>query len=155
MHPVDVLLFLTHGDSVLLALRSGTGYADQMWNLPSGKLEIMEDAVSALLRETREEIGVDLDPDEPRLAATVHHRNTVGLGRIGLVFAVEYVPARHGTPVNAEPNKCAKIEWFPVDRLPVSTYPYSAAAVSACLREQPLRLSGWEPVAAGTRGSAP
>lgn len=34
-HPVDVLLILTTGDQVLLALRDGTGYADGMWNLPS------------------------------------------------------------------------------------------------------------------------
>jgi hypothetical protein len=34
-HPVDVLIILTNGDHVLLALRSGTGYADDQWNLPS------------------------------------------------------------------------------------------------------------------------
>jgi hypothetical protein len=38
---------------------------------------------------------------------------------------------RHGEPVNAEPHKCAKIEWFPVDMLPPNTYPYTAACVRA------------------------
>ncbi|BEL07052.1 hypothetical protein Q0Z83_052430 [Actinoplanes sichuanensis] len=30
-HPVDVLLLLTDGEHVLMALRSGTGYADGQW----------------------------------------------------------------------------------------------------------------------------
>ncbi|MCA1702336.1 MAG: hypothetical protein LC808_03320 [Actinobacteria bacterium] len=42
------------GPNVLLALRDGTGYADGQWNLPSGKLEIGEDGVSALVREAAE-----------------------------------------------------------------------------------------------------
>ena len=143
MHPVDVLLLLTHADHVLLALREGTGYADGQWNLPSGKLEIGEDALSALLREVREEIGLQLDRGEPRMAVTVHHRNAVGLALVGLAFAVEFDPTQHGQPVNAEPHKCAKIEWFPVDMLPTNTYPYTAACVHAFRDGEPFALSGW------------
>lgn len=143
MHPVDVLLLLTHARQVLLALREGTGYADGQWNLPSGKLEFGEDALSGLVREAREEISVQLDPAEPRMVTTVHHRNTAGLARVGLAFAVAYDPARHGEPVNAEPHKCTKIEWFPVDMLPSNTYPYTAACVRAFNDGEPFALSGW------------
>jgi len=104
LHPVDVLLLLTGADRVLLALRAGTGYADGQWNLPSGKLELGEDALSAVIREAREEIWVQLATDEPRMAAVVHHRNAAGLARVGLIFAVAYDPGRHGEPVNAEPH---------------------------------------------------
>jgi len=79
---------------------------------------------------------------KPRLAATVHHRNTAGLARVGLAFTVDYDPARHGQPVNAEPHS-AKIEWFPVGLLPASTYPYTAACVRAVRDGQPRALSGW------------
>jgi ADP-ribose pyrophosphatase YjhB (NUDIX family) len=142
-HPVDVLLILTHTDHVLLALREGTGYADGQWNLPSGKLEHDEDAITGIVRETREEIGVQLNPGEPRMVTTVHHRNTAGLTRIGLVFSVAFDPARHGDPVNAEPHKCAKIEWFPVDMLPSNTYPYTTTCVRAFRDGTPFSLSGW------------
>lgn len=142
-HPVDVLLILTAGDHVLLALREGTGYADGMWNLPSGKLETSEDAVSAIIREAREEIGILLAPDELRMATVIHHRNTVGLARIGLVFIADHDPDRHGEPINAEPHKCAKIDWFPVDMLPSDTYRYTAASLTAFRDGEPLRLSGW------------
>jgi len=128
---------------VLLALRDGTGYADLHWNLPSGELEIGEDAVSGLIRETAEETGVQLARNDSRLAATVHHRNAAGQGRVGLVFAVPHDPARHGEPVNTEPHNCSKIEWFPVDLLPTNTYPYTAACVRAFRHRQPFALSRW------------
>lgn len=143
VHPVDVLLLLIHADQVLLALREGTGYADGQWNLPSGKLEVGEDAISGVVREAREEIGVRLDPAEPQMVTTVHHRNTAGLARVGLAFAVAFDPARHGEPVNAEPHKCAKIEWFPADMLPSNTYPYTAVCVRAFHGGAPFALSGW------------
>ncbi|GAA2471490.1 NUDIX domain-containing protein [Winogradskya humida] len=144
LHPVDVLLLLTDGDQVLLALRDGTGYADGQWNLPSGKLEHGEDALSAVIRETREEIGLHLDPQEPRMVATVHHRNNAGKSRVGLVFTAAYDAARHGEPVNAEPHKCAKIEWAPVELLPSNTYPFTSACVRAFQEGQPFALSGWQ-----------
>ncbi len=34
-----------------------------------------------------------------------------------------------GEPVNAEPHKRARVEWFPLDRLPPDTYLYTAAGV--------------------------
>jgi 8-oxo-dGTP diphosphatase len=143
LHPVDVLLILADGDRVLLGLRDGTGYADGRWNLPSGKLEHGEDALTAVRRETAEEIGLHLDPSEPRLVTTVHHRTPSGHTRIGLTFAVGYAPSRHGVPINAEPHKCAVIEWFRWDALPTETYPYSAACVAAWRAGTPFRLSGW------------
>ncbi len=111
---------------------------------PSGKLETGEDAVSAVIREAREEIGVVLAPDEPQMITTVHHRNAVGLARIGLVFVVSHDPQRHGEAANTEPHKCAKVEWFPVDMLPSNTYAYTAAAVVGYREDARLRLSGWQ-----------
>jgi 8-oxo-dGTP diphosphatase len=143
-HPVDVLLILTDGDHVLLGLRDGTGYADGQWNLPSGKLETGEDALSAVIREAHEEIGLQLTADALRMTAAVHHRNTAGLARVGLVFTAAHDPARYGQPVNAEPHKCATIGWFPTDLLPTNTYPYTAACVAAYRHGEPLRLSGWQ-----------
>lgn len=143
LHPVDVLLLLVDSDRVLLALRDGTGFADGQWNLPSGKLELGEDVVSAMIREAREEIGVRFVPDELRMVATVHHRNPTGHARVGLVFAVSYEPGRHGEPVNAEPHKCAKIAWVPMELLPANTYSYTVDCVRAFREGQPLMLSGW------------
>jgi ADP-ribose pyrophosphatase YjhB (NUDIX family) len=143
LHPVDVFLLLTRADDVLLGLRTNTGYADGQWNLPSGKLEDGEDVISAVIREAREEVGIRVRPEKLRLVAVIHHRSSPTHARIGLAFASAFEPDQHGEPTNAEPQKCAGIEWFPTTALPPNTTPFTAACVRAFLDGQPLRLSGW------------
>ena len=143
MHPVDVLLLLTDGHRVLLARRSGTGYADGQWNLPSGKLEHGEDALSAMIREASEEIDIRLQPQDLRLATVVHHHAAEQMPRVGIAFTAAFDPARHGEPVNAEPHKCSEIAWFAGAELPADTYPYTSDCVRAFLLGQPFVLSGW------------
>lgn len=140
---VDVLLLLTRDDHVLLALRDGTGYADGQYNLPSGKLEPDESLLDALVREAYEEIGIRLHPSEVRHAVTVQCRNPEGARRIGVIFTVESVPARQGEPFNAEPHKCAKVEWFPKDMLPHNTVPYTTAGVDLFRAGETFGLIDW------------
>jgi 8-oxo-dGTP pyrophosphatase MutT (NUDIX family) len=142
-HPVDVFLVLHDGDEVLLALRQNTGYHDGLWNLPSGKLEHGEDAVSGMIREAREEVGLRLRPDQVRLATTVHHWASPSHARVGLVFAAAFDPGGHGSPVNAEPHKCGGIGWFPASGLPPNMSDYSADCIQAYLDGVTFRLSGW------------
>jgi 8-oxo-dGTP diphosphatase len=142
-HPVDVFLLLHDGDRVLLALRDGTGYADHLWNLPSGKMEYDEHVLTAVRREAAEEIGIQFEQDELQFAGVVHHRNDWH-GRIGLVFSVVYDPDRHGEPVNQEPHKCAEVRWTPTASIPANTYPYTVAAITAWRTGTPLQLCGWQ-----------
>jgi 8-oxo-dGTP diphosphatase len=141
--PVDVLLMYRRGGEVLLARREDTGYADGMWNLPSGKLEDGEDIVSALRREVREEIDIDLPARELGSAAVVHWRGPEGDGRVGVVFSVEADPPGHGQPRNAEPGKCSALSWFPCIDLPDNTVEYSLAGIRAHVGRRLLIRSGW------------
>lgn len=141
---VDLMLILTRGDEVLLSQRQGTGYADGMWNVPSGKLEDNENAADGLVREAIEEIGLQLQPDELRLAGVVHCRNPERQGRLGLFFALEHQPNQHGQPYNAEPDKCAKIAWFPLAMLPTNTVPYTTAGLDLYQRSEPFTTLGWD-----------
>lgn len=139
---LDVLLLLTRGDQVLMALRQGTGFADGLWNLPSGKVEPGESAVAAVIREAREEIGIRLSADQLSLAATVHCRNSDTETRVGLFFAAAAESAQ-GAPYNAEPHKCAGIAWYPLTALPAGTVPYNALGISLYLREACFGTIGW------------
>jgi 8-oxo-dGTP diphosphatase len=140
---IDVMLLLIRDDAVLLALRAGTGFADGQYNVPSGKLEDGEDVASAVCREAREEVGLDLDPEALTLASTVHYRNVYGEARLGLFFH----PDRwEGEPVNAEPHKCAHIAWYPLGALPGNTYPYTRIGVELYRKRQNFAASGWAPV---------
>jgi 8-oxo-dGTP diphosphatase len=127
---LDVFLLLTRQDHVLLALRQGTGFADGMWNLPSGKAENDETAVTAIIREAHEELGIRLSEHELSFAATVHCRNSGTDIRVGLFFQATATDSPLHIPHNAEPHKCAKIAWCPMAALPSTTMPYSALGVS-------------------------
>ncbi|MGI5162394.1 NUDIX hydrolase [Microbispora sp. CA-102843] len=127
---VDVHLLLTDGEKVLLGRRQGTGYADGEWQImPSGHLEEGESVVDTAVREAREELGVEVDGCE--VVHVMHHRNAGGTARIGMFLVPRSIT---GTPVNAEPHKCAELAWFPLDRLPERTVPYSRAGVEAVRR---------------------
>jgi len=139
---IDVMILLVRDDTVLLALRSGTGFADNWWNCPSGKLEAGEDAAAAICREAREEIGLHLDRAALSLASTVHFRNDQGEARLGLFF---HAQSWEGEPVNAEPHKCARLGWFPLDALPDNTYPYTRIGVELYRKRQNFAVSGWAP----------
>ena len=142
---LDVMLILTRDEHVLLAQRQGTGYADGQWNLPSGKVEPAEHAEAAIIREAHEEIGIRLDPTRLTPVGAVHYRNPEGHTRLGLFYTTPAEPSIQGEPFNAEPHKCAKIGWFPLDLLPHNTVPYTAAGISLYLHDKRLVMAGWQP----------
>jgi 8-oxo-dGTP pyrophosphatase MutT (NUDIX family) len=135
--PLDVFLLFVRDSRVLLALRENTGYADGLWNLPSGKVEAGEDLLAAAVREAREEIGVVVS--DARLATVVHHHSPYG-ARVGFFFEAL---AWSGEPVNAEPHKCGGIGWYPLDALPADTVPYTSAGVTQYLKNEPFGTLDW------------
>ena len=126
---VDVHLILRRGDEVLLARRANTGYADGLLHAPSGHAEDGEDVREAMLRETREEIGLRLDPEELRVALVMQHRSPRGEPRMGWFFEAWAEEGRE--PVNAEPDKCSELRWFPLDALPGDMVAYCRAGLEA------------------------
>ncbi|MCG7527878.1 methyltransferase domain-containing protein [Streptomyces sp. OfavH-34-F] len=113
---VDVHLILRRGSDVLLARRSGTGYADGLLHAPSGHVEDGEDVRAAVIREAAEEIGVALAPEDLRAALVMQHRGPGGAPRTGWFFEAAYDPA--DPPYNREPDKCSELDWYPLDALP-------------------------------------
>src|SRR3954454_15298876 len=63
---------LRNGDRLLLIRRTATGYRDGQLSLPAGHLDGGEDAIAGLVRELREEIGVEADPQSCHLALLMH-----------------------------------------------------------------------------------
>ncbi|MEW2387837.1 trifunctional class I SAM-dependent methyltransferase/NUDIX hydrolase/VOC family protein [Streptomyces venezuelae] len=126
---VDVHLILRRGDEVLLARRSGTGYGGGLLHLPSGHVEDGEDVRAAVIREAREEIGLDLDPADLRVEAVVQHRGPGQAPRTGWFFSAEH--GAGGEPVNAEPDKCSELVWHPLSALPHDMVAYCRAGLAA------------------------
>jgi SAM-dependent methyltransferase len=126
---VDVHLILLRGREVLLARRAGTGYADGLLHAPSGHLEDGEDVRAGMIRETAEEIGIDLAPHELEAAVVMQHRSPDGRPRIGWFFTARL--AAGAEPVNREPDKCSELGWYPLDDLPQDMVAYCRAGLDA------------------------
>lgn len=126
---VDVHLFLRRGGEVLLTRRANTGYADGLLHAPSGHAEDGEDVREAMLRETREEIGLRLDPRELRVALVMQHRSPAGEPRVGWFFEAWLGEGRE--PVNAEPHKCSELGWYPLEAPPADMVAYCRAGLDA------------------------
>ena len=134
---VDLHLILRHGDRILLGLRCNTGYSDGLYHLPAGHLEDGETVVAGAIREAREELGVDIDPADLRMAHVMHQRS----GRVSFFFDV----ARwSGDIVNAEPDKCKALDWFADDRLPSNMVRYARVALDLIRNGSTLGLYGWK-----------
>jgi 8-oxo-dGTP diphosphatase len=138
---VDVYALLQRPDGMILLLeRSGTGYADGQLCPPSGHLEAGESVLQGVIRESREEVGVLLDPADLLFSHVVHHRNPQDQARIGFFFTAR---RWHGEPANQEPHKCAGLHWVNPANPPGNTVPYTAAALTAITQGTPFSLDGW------------
>ncbi|MCX4509990.1 methyltransferase domain-containing protein [Streptomyces sp. NBC_01619] len=126
---VDVHLVLRRGDEVLLARRANTGYGDGLWNGPSGHVEEGEDVRAAMVRETSEEIGVELGPEDLRVALVMQHRGPGDPPRTGWFFEAAY--GTGGEPYNREPHKCSELAWHPLAALPDDMVAYCRAGFEA------------------------
>jgi len=122
-----VYVILRQGDEVLLIKRQNTGYMDGKWGMPSGHVEDREKPTIACVRESKEEIGVDIDPNDlefvlvnQRISKEDDHE------RLDYFFVAK---KWSGEIINAEPHKCAAVEWFPLDDLPQNLVPEVAHAL--------------------------
>lgn len=117
-----VYLFLRRDNKILLLKRHNTGYMDGTYSLVSGHVEKGEPAELAMVREAKEEAGIDIDANDLHLVYVTHRLTEVeNDDYVDFYFEVD---KWRGEPVNAEPEKCSEIRWAPVDALPKEMMPY-------------------------------
>ena len=104
---------------LLLQRRQNTGYADGLWDVAvSGHLEEGESLAMAVVREAGEELGITVRREDLRLVTVTHkYAPQGGKGYLNHYFVCG---AFTGTPRVSEPDKCAGVEWFDREALPVA-----------------------------------
>lgn len=117
-----VYLLLRDGNKVLLSRRENTGWKDGLWSLVAGHVDGGEAAEMAMIREAKEEAGIDIAPENLRLVYTMHRlSNEVTDEYVDLFFeCTEW----SGEITNMEPQKCGGLEWFSANTLPADTLGY-------------------------------
>ena len=127
---------------LLLMRRAGSGYRDGTLALPAGHLDGGEDAVSALVRELGEELGIAADPASCRLATVLHSgpEDADDQEYLNLFFTVG---AWTGTPEIREPGLCTELVWADPARLPTDAIDYLPGVLRAIDRGEPLVLARW------------
>jgi 8-oxo-dGTP diphosphatase len=139
---VAVYGILRDQDRILLTRRAGTGYRDGQLSLPAGHLDGGEDAITGLVRELREELGIEADPRSCRLALVMHSAPEDAEDReyLHLFFSVaDWL----GEPSIAEPDKCSELRWTDSSTLPSDLVDYIGEALTAISQGESLTLRGW------------
>ena len=116
-----VYLILRRNNEVLLLQRANTGYQDGKYSVIAGHMDGNELGTAAIIREAKEEAGIDLAPEALKFVHLVHRLNKgSGDERIDIFYEAY---GWSGEVLNAEPHKCSDLSWFSLDQLPDDTIP--------------------------------
>lgn len=104
---------------VAFLLRQNTSWMDGHYCLIGGKVEKGETFTEAAIREAKEEAGVELKPDQLRVALT-GFRQANEYDWVDVLFEVIHYDSE---PYNAESDVHASLEWLDPYNLPENTVP--------------------------------
>ena len=97
---------------ILMLLRQNTGHADGLYDLPGGHVDPNEDIFDAMIREAKEEIGINIKRENMKILHIYHHFKK---DSIKFVFKVnDYLEKVE----NKEPDKCKELKWIKLSDLP-------------------------------------
>ena len=134
-------VFLLRSDRILLVRRRNTGFEDGKLSVPAGHVEPGESVTRAAIRETREEVGVELKPDRIRVVGVMHRKSDDE--RVDFFLAYR-LGAGDRESENCELDKCSELLWADPARLPADTIPYVRAGVENFRQGVWFQEFGWE-----------
>jgi 8-oxo-dGTP diphosphatase len=137
---IAVYLALIKGEKTLLLRRCNTGYQDGNYSLIAGHLDGDETAKHAMLREAKEEAGIELRLGDLSVSHTMHRlshdREYIDL----------YITTNNweGEIENLEPGKCDDLQWFSFDSLPNNMVPEVRQALISIREGVSYSEFGWK-----------
>ncbi len=138
-------LVLMRGGKILMLRRFSTGFQDGKYGLVSGHLEGNETFRQCMMREAKEEAGLDLSMDDLEVVHAMHRNeklNPVEIReRIDIFLKVS---KRKGEPQNMEPDRCDDLNWFSLDSLPDNIIPYIKFALECINKNIIYSEFGWD-----------
>ena len=114
-----VILLLTrkkdNHEEVLFQKRKNTGYCDGFYDFAaSGHVEANESMKHAMVREAKEEIGIDIKEEDLEFICMIHKNSNGKIYYNGCFKANQW----EGEPIINEPEKNEELAWLDINDLP-------------------------------------
>lgn len=142
--PASYLVLIKDG-KILLARRFNTGYMDGNYSLPAGHVDKGETFTQCMIREVKEEIGIDIKSEDSKVAHLMHRFSGAEWGdegyRIDLFFTTD---KWKGSPEIKEPEKCDDLSWHDLNNLPDDIIPYIKQALDCIKNKVFYSEFGWQ-----------
>lgn len=132
-------LILMKDDKILLSRRFNTGYEDGNYSVVAGHLDGNETFLEAMIREAKEEAGIELKVEDLKVVH-VMHRKSQPEERIDFFIKAN---KWQGEPKILEPHKCDDLSWFELTNLPDNIIPYIKQAINCIGSNKFYSEIGW------------
>ena len=106
--------FIKKGDTILVGQRPTTHTLGGLWEFPSGKIEMGESPEEALARELREELGIEAEIGQLKIACTHSY------GEVGILILFYEILFWKGEP---KTQHHTQLEWIKSSELPNKNIP--------------------------------
>jgi len=136
--PTAVHILFFKEEKLLLSLRKNISF-DGLYGLVAGHLDGEETVANAVIREAKEEVGVEIEPKDIYVSTICHSRAN------NKEFIQFYVVCKkwHGEITNKEPEKCDGLKYFQVGSLPKNIVPYVKDAIEKVRNGISFYEYGW------------
>jgi len=138
--PSAVYLMLIKGDDILLQKRAGKKWGSGWYDVSaSGHVEKNESMRTAICRETKEEINVEISPEDLEFVCLMHnHFENINY------YNGYFKPKKwKGTSKINEPDKCSDLIWVNIDNLPSNILPDRKLAIENYKNNIKYSEFGW------------
>lgn len=123
--PAVYLILVNDNSEILLLQRQNSGFMDGWYSLPAGHLDGNESFAAGMVREAKEEAGIEIDQSDLKMVVTLNRIDTARES-VDIFFTTDKYT---GEIENKEPNRCSELKFFPINDLPEKTIPYVAQAI--------------------------
>ena len=137
-------LIIKSDDKIILLKRKNTGYADGYYSFVAGHVEKGESFTMCIIREAREEAGIEINEDDLNLVHIMYRKDKNNKENERIDFFYE-INKWKGSIVNLEPEKCSELKWFSKSNLPKNTIPYIRKTLVNIENKLLFSEYGWKP----------